>query len=116
MHKTFNWFFQDKVTDEVTSFSVGEVWLYFYKECLIGVNDMTNNRRYMLKVEAKPTRDGVTSYHEVTEQIVKDAIDDLSADRGVEFLPRDELHEEAFKMALETFSRSIDRELVGSEN
>lgn len=44
---------QDPITEEVTSFSVGEVWMYFYKETLIGVREMHKNVSTFVTLDTK---------------------------------------------------------------
>ena len=70
---TPEFFFLDDMEDGINSVSVGEVWLYFYKQTLIGVRDMRSNKAAFLHV-GKPTKpDGYSHRHEITDEIVDKA-------------------------------------------
>lgn len=83
-----NYFFRDYITEDIMSYCIGEVYLYHYKENLIGVRDMRNQTAYFLNTETIPAE--TTMYpptiKQITEEHIKDSIDEI--DRGNEKLVR----------------------------
>lgn len=122
VHGNRNWFFVDRVSDIVTSTSVGEVWLYFYESSIIGVRDLVkgapdkDRAGYFLDVEnlTWEKNDGLTHYHAVTKEAVQDAINDVvGVDMShVSLISLEELETLSIRMATNSFGRNIDRHLT----
>lgn len=69
---TAEFFFLDEMDAErdYISISIGEVWLYFYKQTLIGVRDMRSNKSAFLRVDTPSKPDGYSHRHEITKETV----------------------------------------------
>lgn len=78
-----DFFFLDDMDEakNYISVSVGDVWLYFYKEILIGVRDLRINHAAFLKCrdEVLP-EDGYSHRHEITQGIVEGAMKEAYPD------------------------------------
>lgn len=113
-----NFFMQDEVAKDITSFSLGEVWLYFYKEALIGVRDLEANTAFFLKAEnPPPEEDGYTHRHEITDAIVKGAIEEAySADVTIQWLNITDLSSMAFGMVSDSLGRNIDAMILPNQS
>ena len=94
IYPTETTFAHDQVTEDVASVGYGEVWIYFFKETLIGVRDVRNAKAAFLKVETKnetttamsPTLEYLTDAH------IREAIDEMRNDgEVVEFFHINEL-------------------------
>jgi hypothetical protein len=81
MNRMHDFFFCDDMDEkrEYLSVSIGEVWLYFYKETLIGVRDMRSNLAAFLKHETV-NNDGFSHRHEITPAIIKFAMNEAYPD------------------------------------
>jgi hypothetical protein len=91
---TPEFFFLDDMDAEKNyiSVSIGEIWLYFYKQSLIGVRDMRSNQSAFLHA-AHPTKpDGYSHRHEITREVVTRALSEPYPNlEPPKLLPADEL-------------------------
>jgi hypothetical protein len=98
-----DFFFVDDMDDEriYLSVSVGEVWLYFYKEILIGVRDM-------------PTKeDGYSHRHEITQEVVDRALKEPYPNAlPIKYLPADELSALALQWVASGLIKHVDNALA----
>lgn len=105
-------FKQDLVTKKVTSFSIGPVWLYFYRETLIGYRNMDeDNEVSFLDASTPMPDDHYTSQHLVTTAIVKEAYDEAQAEQPPPLVSYDELCNRALKAVLKSCSIMVDKQL-----
>lgn len=109
---TPEFFFMDDMEDGINSVSIGEVWLYFYKQSLIGVRDMRFNRAAFLHV-GKPTKpDGYSHRHEITNEIVDRATNEPYQNLETpKRLPADELTSLAIAWVAEGMVAHVDLSL-----
>ena len=106
---TPEFFFLDEMSDGITSVSVGEVWLYFYKQTLIGVRDMRNNRAVFLRVTKIPKPDGYSHRHEITYDIVLRATKEPYHNQETpKYLHADELTALAIAWVAEGLTKHVD--------
>lgn len=112
-----NFFMQDVVSKDITSVSVGEVWLYFYKEQLICVRDLESTVAYYLKAQVPPPEDdGYTHRHEITEEIVRGSMEEAYADSvEVKWLDITDLSNMAFSMVGESIGKNIDAMILPNQ-
>lgn len=72
------YFMQDPVTEDISSVGIGECWLYFYKETLIGARHITTNVSYF--IDAKTTKDTkapvAPTLQHCTNEHIQEAIDE----------------------------------------
>jgi hypothetical protein len=110
-----DFFFLDDMDDErfYISVSVGEVWLYFYKEILIGVRDMRTNKVAFLRVDEQAKEDGYSHRHEITNVIVEVALKEPYPIVGApKRLPADELSSLAMQWVAAGMVKHIDHALA----
>ena len=60
-----DFFFFDRTPGDIQSFSIGDVWLYFYKETLIAVRDMDAAKVWVLAYKKPELDDGYSHRHEI---------------------------------------------------
>ena len=85
MNKVYieSFFAQDFVNGEVSSFAIGQLWLYFYRETLIGVYYMeSDDEAYILDATTPLSEDGFSSRHLITAEIIGYAANDMQAANG----------------------------------
>lgn len=109
------YFMRDYVTNDIASVGIGNCWLYFYKETLVGVRDAHQKLAYFVDVSTKadtkanfaPTIDNLTETH------VKECIDegDISGEKQ-EFLHINELGAKAQELCAMEMSRLLDAALL----
>lgn len=108
------YFKQDLVTKQVTSFSLGNTWFYFFRETCIGFRDLETEEAAFLDVKNHPLEnDNYTSQHMITEQIVKQAIDEGNSQTEPQLLGRVELANTMYKAAFQVLQRFFDKSLIG---
>lgn len=75
----------DQITEQIITIGIGEVWLYFYKETLIGVRDVRNKVSYFLDPDTKnDTKTTMApTLANLTEESIREAIEehDLSSEK-----------------------------------
>lgn len=109
------YFMRDYVTADITSVGIGNIWLYFYKETLVGVRDAAQKLAYFMDVKTKsdtkanlaPTIDFLTDVH------IKECIDegDITGEQQ-EFLHINELGAKAQELCALEMSRLMDAALL----
>ena len=111
------YYVSDQVTESISSTGIGEVWLYFYKENLIGVRDVRNKRSTFMIVGTHKESKGPLppTINNLTEAHIKEAIDehDQSAET-VDRVPYMDLFAAATKLLLPELNLMINREMMGS--
>lgn len=109
------YFVRDYVTNDIAAMGIGNCWLYFYKETLVGVRDAHQKIAYFVDVKTKaetkanfaPTIDNLTDAH------IKECIDegDISGEKQ-EFMHIDEIGAKAQELCALEFSRLMDAALL----
>jgi hypothetical protein len=110
MNRMHDFFFCDELDDkrEYISVSIGEVWLYFYKETLIGVRDMRCNLAAFLKPDETPNDDGYSHRIEIHEETVQFAMSEVYPDAlPPKRLYSDDLTQLAFEWCADMLSKQI---------
>lgn len=106
---------QDLVTKRVTSFSLGNVWFYCFRETCIGFRDLETEEAVFLDVTKEQlSNDNYTSRHLITTQIVKEAIDEGNTNKTPVLLQLVEFNNAAFKAGFNSFQRHFDKALLGT--
>jgi hypothetical protein len=109
-----DFFFLDDMDDNriYISVSIGEVWLYFYREILIGVRDMRANQAAFLRAEPT-TEDGYSHRHEITQEIVDEALKEPYTNaKPLMYLPAVELQALALQWVANGLVKHIDHALT----
>jgi hypothetical protein len=112
---SYNIFFsQDLVSKRVTSFSCGNIWLYFFRETLIGVRDMEDdNRAYFLDVSKKRLEnDHYTSQHLIDEKLVREAHEEAQASIPPKMVTKDEVARKAVQLCAESLHNLIHNTMM----
>lgn len=95
----------------VTSFSVGDIWLYFYKETLIAVRDITADRVWALKTNhVEP--DGYSNRHEIGQKIIEMILSEVYQAESQTLLTAPELSSQAIQLVAESIVQHVDRALI----
>jgi hypothetical protein len=113
--KMSDFFFLDDMDVEKNyiSISIGEVWLYFYKETLIGTRDMRTNKVAFLRVDEVSKEDGYSHRHEITNEVVEQAMKEPYPVAGKpKRLPADELSALAIEWVAAGMVKHIDHALT----
>jgi hypothetical protein len=106
-------FKQDIVTVYVTSFSLGNVWVYFFREIPIGIRDIETDDGYFLDItkNAFPP-DQYASQHLLTQEIINDALEEGVSPRPPVFVKHDDFPQLMLKIGFRAFERLIDKGLL----
>src|SRR5688572_11483687 len=94
-----NFFVRDFVSHDIISYGIGQVWLYHYKETLIGVRHHDNLVAYWLNIETakKSKRVMAPTVDQITPEHIKECIAEMSGDgEKTEYLDFEPLMEKAF--------------------
>ena len=95
------------------SVSIGEVWLYFYKQTLIGVRDMRSNKAAFLHVRERSEPDGYSHRHEIDNFVVENAMAEPYPNLDPPFrLPADELTSLALAWVANGLVKHVDHALT----
>jgi hypothetical protein len=106
-----DFFFIDDMDDQKNyiSVSIGEVWIYFYKEIMIGVRDLRVNKAAFLKVDSPFIEDGYSHRHEITQDIVGGAMKEAYPDKEPpKMLSIDDLTSLAMQWAADSMAHQVD--------
>lgn len=113
-HPLMRWFSQDPVDTDITAFSSGDVWLYMYRETLIGFINQRDQKGWFMRWDKPLYYDGFTSQHLLTRDHIKTAVDDTMIDNGsISYLEHAEMVEAAFRAVSEEISSHIEERLLG---
>lgn len=116
-HPLMRWFSQDPVDSDITSFSVGEVWLYMYREVLVGYINQRERKGWFMRFDKSLYHDGFTSQHLLTPAHIKIAVDDSMLEAtDVKYLEHAEMVEAAFRAVADEISSHIQEALLGSKS
>lgn len=120
MYNVQNFFFRQDIDEndkEIVSFSIGELWLYFHKERLIGSLDISNKTALVFDPEKSKdfsTPEGYTSAHEITAKTMAKVIEDMDVSDITKISDYTDLTQRIFglasaKMVEETVDEIIPR-------
>lgn len=108
------YFKQDLVNEDVTSFSAGNVWLYFFRETLIGYRDMADESQTRFLDASKPLEnDNYTSRHLITPAIVKSAYAEAESPNPPQLISMEELVNHAMRGVVASVDHMIHKNLFG---
>lgn len=101
--KRERFFKQDLVNKHVTSYSLGNTWYYFYRDTLIGVRKIGDDKEaYFLADDELPLKnDNYTSQHFITPDLLAGAIADKN---DVKRVMRSDLVEHAIRLGKEAMA------------
>lgn len=111
-----NYFFRDYVTEDILSYGVGPVWLYHFKETLIGVRDTETKEAFFTDIETVKDYKGqyVPTIDQLTDAHIKEAIEEIDRQgETIKFIPINEVMQKAKELALREFGREMDAKLTG---
>lgn len=111
-----NYFFRDYVTEDILSYGVGPVWLYHFKETLIGVRDTETKEAFFTDIETVKDHKGqyVPTIDQLTDAHIKEAIEEIDRQgETIKFIPINEVMQKAKELALREFGREMDAKLTG---
>lgn len=111
-----NYFFRDYVTEDILSYGVGPVWLYHFKETLIGVRDTETKEAFFTDIESVKDYKGqyVPTIDQLTDAHIKEAIEEIDRQgETIKFIPINEVMQKAKEFALREFGREMDAKLTG---
>jgi len=110
-----NFFYCDPMTHDITSFSIGELWMYFYKEILVAVTHLSDSS-YSVILDIPENgfdHDGFSARGELTSQVLSELHSELLL-RGVTARgTREDLQEIALKGASKEISEVIHQVIIG---
>ena len=107
-----NYFAQDLVTADVASFAIGQLWLYFYRETLVGVRNLETDEGYFLNAKTKLPDNGFSSQHLITEKIIEGAVNEGVSNTPVKYLEFEALADKALQMTLAEASNMAEKHLL----
>lgn len=109
------YFVRDFVTPDITSVGIGNVWLYFYKETLVGVRDAAQKLAYFMDVKSRTETKAnmAPTLANLAETHIKECIDegDISGEKQ-EFIHINELGAKAQELCALEMSRLMDAALL----
>ena len=112
-----NYFFRDYVTEDISSIGIGPVWIYFFKETLIGVRDLEMKEAWFAVVDTVKTfkANYVPTIEQLTSEHIKEAIDEIDRQgETIKYLDLPEVMQKAKEIALREFGREMDAKLTGT--
>ena len=110
---TPEFFFLDDMLPNYNSVSIGEVWLYFYKQTLIGVRDMRFNKAAFLHISERAEPDGYSHRHEIDNMVVECAmVEPYPNLEPPHRLPADELTSLALAWVADGLVKHVDHALT----
>ena len=110
-------FSQDPVDADITSFSIGDVWNYMYREILIGQINQRNRTGVFLRFDKPLYNDGFTSQHLMTPAHIAKAVEDsILEPSSITYLEHGELVAHAFKAVAEELTMNVDERLMGKHD
>jgi hypothetical protein len=106
-------FYLDDMSNDRTynSVSVGALWLYFYKETLIGIRDMRTNDVAFLEVKERLRNDGHSHRHEIDGEVIKRAMDEAYPTKSIKMVGYDELCGLAIQWTADSIAAHISNAL-----
>lgn len=111
-----NYFFRDYVTEDILSYGIGPVWLYHFKETLIGVRDTEIKEAYFVKLDSIPEHKAqyVPTIEQLTEAHINEAIEEIDRQgEKLDYLPINEIMSKAKELVLQELGREMDVQLTG---
>lgn len=113
-HPLIRFFSQDPVDADITSFSIGDVWNYMFRERLIGQINQRTRTGVFLRYDKPFYNDGFTSQHLIRPEHIKKAVEDsILETSAITYLEEGELANHAFKAAAEEMTLMVDERLMG---
>jgi hypothetical protein len=110
-----NYFFRDYITEDIASIVIYKTYLYFYKETLVGVRDTRAVTGFFLDVKTVPKSGSIyaPTLDDVTEQNIKDCIDELEhSQETITFLPIAEIVPKAQELVSMELSHLLDERMM----
>ncbi len=110
------YFKQDLVSKKITSFSLGPIWLYFYRETLIGYRNMADEEEaYFLDASTPLPDDHYTSQHLITPALVKEAYDEAQSSKPPHLVSYSDLCGRTIQAGANSFNTLINKRLMGEK-
>jgi len=109
-------FSQDPVNADLTSFSIGDVWLYMYRETMVGFIHMESREGWFMDWKEPLFNDGFSSQHLLTKDHVKACVEDTMIDHDkIHYLEHGELVAHAFKAVCDECVARVDEAMFGKK-
>lgn len=109
-------FFRDYVTPEILSYAVGDVWLYHFKETLVGVRHHANMTAFFMDLESLKTtkQQWVPTIELLKDSHIQDCLNEMDrTGETLEFLHIDEIGPKAMELVMAELAKAIDDNLTG---
>jgi len=111
-----NYLFRDYVTEDISSYGIGSVWTYHFKETLIGVRDIETREAWF--VDLNTVNDDKQHYVPTIEQLkpehLNDAVNEVKRDGEVlRYIPMSDIMNKAKELVLIELGREMDAKLTG---
>ena len=102
------YFSQDPVDADISAFSVRVLWLYFYREILIGYVNHFEREGWFMRFDGPLYEDGFTSQHLLTQAHINKAIDDAVLEKDkIHIVEHGEMCAGAFRAVSEMIGETI---------
>lgn len=111
-----NYLFRDYVTEDVSSYGIGSVWVYHFKETLIGVRDIETRQAWFVELSTtkENTQDYVPTLEQLKEEHISEAINEIRRDgETLKYIPMNEIMGKAKELVMHELSREMDAKLTG---
>lgn len=111
-----NYFWRDYVTEDIVAYGIGNVWLYHYKENLIGVRNIEIKEAYFVRKEDIPVEDERWSptIRQITAEHIKECITDVDMpEEKLQYIPMEDLAAKAFHLVTHEITTKIDSLFLG---
>ena len=111
-----NYFFRDYVTEDIVSYCIGEVYLYNFKETLIGVRAMDKNVGFFVDINTveKQMAGYVPTLDQLTDQHIKEAVEEVDrSNEKTSYIPIGEIVGKAQELLANEISKLLDKKIMG---
>ena len=111
-----NYFFRDYVTEDIVSYCIGEVYLYNFKETLIGVRAMDKNVGFFVDINTveKQMAGYVPTLDHLTDQHIKEAVEEVDrSNEKTSYIPIGEIVGKAQELLANEISKLLDKKIMG---
>lgn len=112
------YFMNDQVTEDITSVGFGEVWMYFYKETMIGVRDARNKVSFFMTADSKSETKApmAPTLANLTEDHIREAIEehDQSSEKCTR-VPMVDLFSHAVRLSAAEMNLLLNETMMGND-
>ncbi len=111
-----NYFFRDYVTEDILSYCIGEVYIYHFKETLVGVRHNTKKLAYFVDLATLPKQNSLyaPTIEQLTEENIQNCIDEVDhSGEKLERIPLNECVPRTLEFLMEELGSYMDKLITG---